>query len=273
MFGIKNGELKLLSILFLAVILGGCNSTESVNNNPVAEGVKVLFIGNSLTFYNDVPGTFANFCSLSGKQVFVGKSLIGGASLQDHSLSVQTTDLIFQYQWDYVVIQGGSYTAAYPEYFHEAYQPALLLKNFIKANNSDTDIIFFMGFSAADSVEAIFSGIGYNEMQNLIDSGAHLMADSLGFMIAPVGAAWRTVYNNRPDIMLYDYDGIHPSPAGSYLEASVYYGTIFRESCVGLNYLGGLSTENANYLQQIGSNTVLNNLELWHLPSISNHLY
>ena len=38
----------------------------------------------------------------------------------------------------------------------------------------------------------------------------------------------------RPDIQLYDKDGSHPSPAGTYLTACVFYTVLSKKSPVGL---------------------------------------
>ena len=261
------------AILFAALFFVRCNTGEPEIVNPIAEGTKILFIGNSLTFYNDVPGIFANFANIENKQLFIGTSLIGGASLYDHSLSVQTTNLIYQYDWDYVILQGSGHSAAFPQYFGEVLQSAKLLKNFILSNKEDTKIIYFNTFSAPDSVEAYFSGLTFDEYQAMIDAAALEMADSLDCMVAPAGVAWRTVYEDRPDIRLYDFDGVHPSAAGSYLEAYVYYATIFQESCEGIEYYADLSTSTAAYLQQTGSATVLNRLSQWRIPPLTNYLY
>jgi len=262
-----------ISILMLFLFFARCSSTEPEIANPTAEGMKILFIGNSLTFYHDVPGIFANFADLTNKQLFIGNSLIGGASLRDQSLSAQTVNLIFQYEWDYVVLQGGGHTAAFPEYFDEVLQAAKLLKNFIVSNNPDTEIIYFMSFSAPDSVETYLTGLNFDEYQTMIYDGALKMADSLDCMVAPVGAAWRPVHEGRPDIRLYNVDGIHPSAAGAYLEACVYYATIFQESCEGIEYYGEISSDIAGYLQQVGSTTVLESLSLWKIPPLSKYLY
>ena len=260
-------------LLMLLVLFTRCSSNEPENNNPVAEGTKILFIGNSLTFYNDVPGIFANFADRTNKQLFIGTSLIGGATLQEHSLNVETVDLIFQYDWDYVVLQGGGYNAAFPEYFDEVLQPAKLLKNFILSNKPDSKIIYFMSFAAPDSVEANLTELTYDVFQTMIYNGALKLADSLDCMVAPLGAAWRTVVEDRPDIIMYNPDGIHQSPAGAYLEACVYYATIFQESCEGIEYYGEMTPGIAGYLQQVGSTTVLNNFELWSIPPLSKYLY
>ena len=42
------------------------------------------------------------------------------------------------------------------------------------------------------------------------------MADVLDAYCAPVGEAWRRVRRECPSLQLYNSDGSHPSPAGSY---------------------------------------------------------
>jgi len=52
--------------------------------------------------------------------------------------------------------------------------------------------------------------------------------------VAPVGVAWERVRRIFPSIELYDSDGSHPSPAGTYLAACVIYATLFHQSPEGL---------------------------------------
>ena len=43
---------------------------------------------------------------------------------------------------------------------------------------------------------------------------------------APVGDAWERSLAERPAIVLHDADGSHPSPAGTYLAACVFYAVL-----------------------------------------------
>jgi len=101
----------------------------------------------------------------------------------------------------------------------------------------------------------------YADMQLKIYNNTLKWADSLDFMVSPVGWAWNTVLKdkNYPLHYLHKSDWNHPSPKGSYLMACAIYSTVYRESTVGISYYGGLTKEEAEYFQAVASNTVLNN--------------
>jgi len=60
-------------------------------------------------------------------------------------------------------------------------------------------------------------------------------AKDTGSLLAPVGMAWEALRGKNPESgLFYQGHGSHPSPAGSYLAACVFYATIFRQSPIGL---------------------------------------
>lgn len=63
----------------------------------------------------------------------------------------------------------------------------------------------------------------YEGMQQQLTENYLEMADVLDAYCAPVGEAWRRVRRECPSLQLYNSDGSHPSPAGSYLAACVFY--------------------------------------------------
>jgi len=93
--------------------------------------------------------------------------------------------------------------------------------------------------------------------------------------LAPVGVAWERVRRERPDVKLYDGDGSHPSPAGTYLSACVLFASLAARPCTGAPAtitgtpwageafdrdrtatLVALPDEVARFLQEIGSEVV-----------------
>jgi len=55
-----------------------------------------------------------------------------------------------------------------------------------------------------------------------------------GSRLAPVGEAWKAALEARADLVLHTADRSHPTPAGSYLAACVFYATLTGRSPVGL---------------------------------------
>jgi hypothetical protein len=66
--------------------------------------VRVLFVGNSLTFSNDMPEMFAELARSGGYDVKVDMAAQGGWTLSDHASSQLTLNKIDE-TWDFVILQ------------------------------------------------------------------------------------------------------------------------------------------------------------------------
>lgn len=69
--------------------------------------------------------------------------------------------------------------------------------------------------------------------------------------VAPVGLAWEHALTRRPQLDLWAGDGTHPSRAGSYLAACVFYSVLTRRSPVGNPFVDGLPPALARFLQRL----------------------
>ena len=70
-------------------------------------------------------------------------------------------------------------------------------------------------------------------------------------MVSPVGVAFHEINKNHPEINLYTKDLRHPSPAGTYLAASVLFASIFKKTPEGNSYKFGLEKGEAKILQKV----------------------
>jgi hypothetical protein len=78
-----------------------------------------------------------------------------------------------------------------------------------------------------------------------------------GATLIPVGPAWAEALERKDHPMLHDPDGSHPSLAGSYLAACVFFGVLFNESPVGSGVeVKGLDPDDARMLQEIAREVV-----------------
>jgi hypothetical protein len=77
----------------------------SINWGLIAQTKNVLFIGNSYTGVNDLPGTFYNLALSGGDTVIYDSSTPGGYTFQMHSTYAPTLGKIYLKPWDYVVLQ------------------------------------------------------------------------------------------------------------------------------------------------------------------------
>jgi hypothetical protein len=67
----------------------------------------------------------------------------------------------------------------------------------------------------------------------------------------PVGLAWQRFLSKHDEPVLHDQDQSHPTLAGSYLAACVFFSVLFKESPVGIDAgVEGLSKDSSALLQK-----------------------
>lgn len=226
----------------------------------------VLLIGNSLTAYNDTPATIQELADSAGVEMKVQLAIYLGCTLQEIVNMRDVFDRIRLEKWDYVLIQGSSYNVAFPAYHYTILPPIEMLADSIYANEPCTKIVFFMDWSLQDGVDLVSGGhLTFHEFQVMIRAGTLVLADNMGFLVAPCGVAWDVVLTAHPEIILHDPDGGHPGPMGSYLNACVYFSTFTQRSAVGIDVSGGFTADETALLQSVGSATVLDSLKLWNI--------
>ena len=78
------------------------------------DSLNILFIGNSYTSSNNLPSLISSIANSMGDYVNFESSLVGGATLQNHTNNTNTISLILDGDWDYVVLQEQSQYPAFP---------------------------------------------------------------------------------------------------------------------------------------------------------------
>jgi hypothetical protein len=184
--------------------------------------VRILFVGNSLTSVNNLPRMLQALVEADGggRQLHYGESLDGGATLEIQWNGVLAKKLLRAQDWDFVVLQEQG-TRPYE-------QPASMLK-FVKL--FDKEIV---DRKAIPLLYLTFARKTSPESQPKVDKAYYDAAKKVGAEVAPVGPAWTQAMKDLPKLEFYAVDDIHPSPAGTYLAACVFYATVFNKSPVGL---------------------------------------
>ncbi len=230
---------------------------------------RVLFIGNSYTYVNNMPLILQNVALAKGDTLIYDESDPGGYTLAMHSTYAATIAKIFAQQWDVVVLQEQSQLPSFPpaEVDTEVYPYAHRLDSMIHANDSCTQTMFLMtwGHANGDPSNCAFYLVicTYTGMQMRLRESYLQMALDNHAVVAPVGMAWKKVMDSIPSIWLYMTDSSHPVVPGSYLEASVMYGSIFHKKTLGCTYTDGLSATVAGTLQQVADRVVFDSLSQW----------
>ncbi len=235
-----------------------------------ADHKKALFIGNSYTFYGNMPQMIADIATSLGDTLTHDSSTPGGYNAQQHTTNATTINKIGQGGWDYVSIQCQSQEPSFSpgQVASNTYPFVKQLDSMIQANNTCAETLMFMtwGRKNGDASNcAVYPPIcTYDGMQQRLRDSYLLFANDFGTSVAPVGAAWKKMRDLHPTIDLYNPDESHPSVNGTYLAACVFYCTMFKKSCVGSMFLpGGVGNGDAFIMQQIASTVVLDSLENW----------
>ena len=176
--------------------------------------MRILFIGNSFTYVNDLPSMVAE---ILGAQV--GRNLCGGAYLYQHvdpadELYAITHKLLTEEKWDYVVLQDQSRgPITHPADFSRVVS---ILSSMIRQSGGKP--VLYETWAYEEGSETLAStGLSFAEMQQKLTDGYRLAAEANRALIAPVGQVFAAA---RATTQLYDAgDHYHPSPAGSRLAA------------------------------------------------------
>ena len=234
------------------------------------DSVRVLWIGNSYTFFNDLPAMVQNIAKTNGVKMAYTEVLKGGERLKGHLENPRLGELLKKGGWDYVVVQENSSLPAYDTDYvsREVYPYAHTIDSLAHAGTPDVKVVFYMtwghkygnirpreGYPLCDTFEG---------MQERLKTSYLEMTYQNNAICAPVGMAWAEVREERPDIILYNQDTFHPAVAGTYLNAVTIYATMFPRHFQ-TDFNAGLAPAEAEFLQQVGQNTVLDNLRLLNI--------
>jgi hypothetical protein len=249
---------RLLTIaVFLPTLL--CAQTRSV-----------LWLGNSYTASNNLPDLLYQLALAGGDSIIYDSYTPGGYTLENHWNSLTSQSKINQQPWDYVVLQAQSQEPSLDSTFvaNWVLPYADALDSIIHLNDSCTQTVFYMTWGRkngdAQNCPTYPWVCTYQGMQDALRSRYLQMGYDNGAMVAPCGEAWRDVIATSPAFDLYVADESHPSLHGSYLNACVFYASIFRTTPVGLPYYGGLPQADAVFLQQMAASTVLDSMSVWN---------
>lgn len=183
-------------------------------------GLTALFIGNSFTARNDLPGQVAALAAHRGKSFRYRLISAGGASLRTHWNAGEAATAIRDGGFDTVVLQE---------------QSTLPVKN---AGRMRENVLLFAEAARAAGAAAVlymtWARQHAPESQQAIADAYLGIGRETGATVVPVGLAWQAFLREHDRPALHDRDQSHPSPAGSYLAACTFLSVLFGENPVGL---------------------------------------
>ena len=236
--------------IFCTALVLACGCTSSSKQTPAPQPPRrVLFIGNSYTFYSGgIPNALNK---LSKGKLDCTPCVSGGKSLAWHYNQGEALKVLRSDRWDDVVLQDFSlqtlekrdlfflFVRRFDEQIKSMGARTILYQTWPRKTRPDTGPTIYAAYEDA--------------------------AAETGAKLAPVGRAFEAARKKRPDLELYLQDSSHPTPAGSYLAACVFYAAIVDSSPIGLESFVvdekgkpviTLKPEDAKFLQRIANETV-----------------
>jgi hypothetical protein len=214
---------------------------------PLPPSLKVLFIGNSFTARNDLPGLIERLAAARGCRFEHRLISAGGASLRMH--------------WDKGValeaIRGGNGEAGPWDFVVLQEQSTLPIKN--RTRMHENVRLFDDAIRSAGSKTALYvtwarAGAPAPQTQESITEAYTSIGREIGAILVPVGVAWQrflAAHKGKPPVALHALDRSHPTLAGSYLAACVFFTTLFDESPAGVDVtVKGLNGDEMRMLQR-----------------------
>ena len=208
-----------LGLLLLLGALSGCRlyeppRYERLKLAPGAPQTRILMIGDSLTYYNDLPGLLQQFSAQEAAPIIIEDHTTPLAPLSQHWGMGDAAKRIATGGFDYVILQ-----------------------DYSRKPVTDTEdcLKYFVLFDEVNKRAGGKTIVFQNWTRRDLESDYPAMEKTYGTIIdrtharlAPIGAAWKLCAAERPDIGLL-LDDRHPSDAGSYLAACVLYDVIYNK--------------------------------------------
>lgn len=243
-----------------------------------AESTKVLFIGNSFTYYNDIPALFGQIANTAGADVVVDSVTQGSwtltkfADATDDYGKIVDEKLRAANDYDVVVLQDQSTRPL--DNYAGFLSGARALKDKISETQTNCTIYLYATWGYAD--EAAVRKVTIPQMELQLRTAYENAAQELGVKVSYVGSAFSMVYNAHKDVndnyfahpenyansaekpyYLYHLDdNKHPSYMGSFLSACVHVATILDINPVHSTFTGELDPAVAAAIKEIAYNSV-----------------
>jgi len=203
--------LRALTLLLLSNDLAACSPATA--GDPPSTG-SILFVGNSLTYFNDLPSLVSQVGRAAQDSVAVGMAAGPNLAVIDHTNGA--TDAVARIDgggWAFVVLQQGPTPAGICR--DTLIIAAMRLAPHVRGGGGR--IALFLPWTRQGSPGSLAPAA---------ESGT-LAARAVGGVAIPVGLAWKLALEADSTLPLYGPDGYHPAPAGSLLAALTIYDRVF----------------------------------------------
>jgi hypothetical protein len=224
---------------------------------------EVLFIGNSVTYFNDMPEIFKNLAASKGKNVSITTHTPGGTGFVNHVDDPSLYQKIRSKNYKYVIMQPGTGESAGQSYpVSVTAERGRKIRDSIRKYSPCSKIFLYeipYGVPSANEYNTYFA------FQQKIKDSITKMSNLMQVEMVPAGESARNYYNATQDLALHgSYNDIHPGPKGSYLVAASMYSTVFQDHIFPSAFYNGLPQNTAENFQNIADQVFFNNPAQWN---------
>ncbi len=258
-------------LIFFLLVASTTLFGQSASKKPTpVKPTRVLFIGNSYIYYNEMPEMLAKMTASYQEYIQSESETPGGYTLKHQVSDGNALKKIQKGYWHFIVLQEQSEAPAGPiaDVKANTYPFAHYLDSVARQYNKNCKSIFYMTWGRKNGSTNFcnkWPGVcTYQGMDSLLAQRYTTMAKDNQGILAPVGAVWKYIRKNHPNIELYDPDGSHPSEAGSYAAACTFATIIFKRDPTQIKFDSKLSAEDAEKIRNATKRVVYDHLREWY---------
>jgi len=226
---------RSLCLLALLVLSGGAHGAEAP-----AKPLRILFVGNSLTYKNDLPAIFVALAAAQGKPVQAQMLVRGGQTLTGHLAGGLITPKLLS-GFDKVVLQERGGDLVCLEYNQKA------IDDCRHSHEAHAQLVRMARAAGAEPI--LLGTYQLGPASRAIDEGEADVAHEVGIARVPVSEPLRAAMARRPDAAWIAADGQHPGDDLSMLMAAGLYRAVYGElpKAVEVEVKGDTYIDHANF--------------------------
>lgn len=251
---------KILLLIFFAFISIFSLNTDTQANELTP--IKILFIGNSSTYYNNMPFMVEGLAKADNidcqvKSITASNYKLSQFATPDNSYNTEIMNALSTEKWDFVVLQ------EHREVIMQNLEKTQTALATLKKSIDDCGAKTILYETQADRIGHDFTINGtsiyfeHNTLQYYINKNYYYLSGLQECSLAPAGLYYTRCMNTYPEISLYNTDMIHPSSEGSYLAACVLYQTIFNKSAFNNQFLPNSTYDSRHLITSLDNETVI----------------
>lgn len=170
-----------------------------------ANAQKILFVGNSLTYSNNLSKILEQIAKKSGESINTKSLCFPNYAIIDHLNEGKLQQVLTKEKFDYLVVQQGP--SSQEEGKKMLINDGKKLKKLCEKHQ--VKMVYFM----------VWTSKKWYHTFNLVIKNHEVAAQKNEALLFPVGKIWKAYNESKGKESLYDSDGFHPSKTGSFLAA------------------------------------------------------